>query len=158
MAHAGVVTLCVWAWRMAMCIPCISPILGSPNPMPGEQCCRASAYGEAVDVVVPALSRATKHSQPQPTVLPVWAPNFPHLLGTISLVLGHPLPLIFMESRWARYLSSGNYAVVLQVIPVSPCCFLGRVALEKPRLVGLSANTICPNSASSQIWEYLVSL
>lgn len=59
-----------------MYIPCVSPVLGSLDPMPGEQCCRASAYGEAVDVVLPSLSRATKHCQPQPTSSPTLGTQF----------------------------------------------------------------------------------
>lgn len=68
--HEWYMTLCVGAWRMAMHMLCASPLLGSPSPVPGEQCCRASTCGEVVDVVLPSLNRATKHSQPQPTSSP----------------------------------------------------------------------------------------
>lgn len=56
--------------------PMCQPHFGFPQPMPEEQCCRACAYGEAVDVVLPSLNRATKHCQPQPTSSPTLGTQF----------------------------------------------------------------------------------
>lgn len=147
MAHAGGVTLCVWAWRMAMYIPCASPLLGSPGPMPGEQCCGAGACGNyGCGSAFPQQSHQVLPASAQ-ELSQVGHPIFTHQLSSWAR-------LTIMGSQWAGYLSYGSCAVALQVIPVSPCCFLGdrRVALEKPRLTGLTANMICPNATSSQSW------